>query len=207
MELKAVLSTYAGMISFGLCAGVFASAVYIIVYNLWYPVFNLVNSPDSISRLILDLFIAGMHMFFMFALVPLLAGALFIIAFYKRASISKLIIANTLVTIAMGVVFYALTTFIMSPHSFDMLATYLANLSAPLTREMIFDNYMIPMMTQVVEFIVWSSAGAFIAYLMIYRSLLNPKNYSLRHTGVIGLLLLSLVAIAPPAITYVVTII
>lgn len=207
MELKDVHSTSAGMISFGLGAGIFAAAVYLIVFNLWFPVFNLVNSPDSVSRLILDLFIAGMHMFFMFALVPLLAGALFIIFFYKKASISTLIIANTLVTIAMGVVFYALTTYVMSPHSFDMLVSSLANLTMPLTQEMVWDQYVMPMMTQVVEFIVWSSAGAFITYLMIYRSLLNPKNYSLRHTGAIGLLLLSLIAIAPPAITYVVTII
>jgi uncharacterized membrane protein len=80
------------MISFGLGAGIFASAVYLLVYNLWYPVFNLVNSPDTISRLILDLFIAGMHMFFMFALVPLLAGALFmIISIRKSASVSSLL--------------------------------------------------------------------------------------------------------------------
>jgi hypothetical protein len=206
MELKAVLSTYAEMISFGLCAGVFASAVYLIVFNLWFPVFNLVNSPATVSQLILDLFIAGMHMFFMFALVPLLAGSLFIIFFYRKASISKLIIANTLVTITMGIIYYAMTTYGLSPHFFDILPSYLANLTSPLNQEMIFDNYMMPMMTQVVEFIVWSSAGAFITYLMIYRSLLNPKNYSLRHTGTIGLLLLSLIAIAPPAITYVVTI-
>ncbi len=148
-----------------------------------------------------------MHLFFMFALVPLLAGALFIIVFYKKASISQLIIANTLVTIAMGVVFYLVNTYFLSPQSFDTLVSSLANLTMPFTREMVFDNYVMPMMTQVVEFIVWSSAGAFIAYLMIYQSLLNPRNYNFRHAGALGLLLISLVAVAPPAITYVVTII
>jgi hypothetical protein len=195
------------MISFGLGAGIFASAVYLLVYNLWYPVFNLVNSPDTISRLILDLFIAGMHMFFMFALVPLLAGALFIIVFYKKASISKLIVANTLVTVAMGMVFYMLTTYFMSPQMIDMVVSSLPSMAMPFYQERVINEFVMPMTIQVVEFIVWSSAGAFIAYLMIYRSLVNPRKYSFRHTGAIGLLLVSLIAIAPPAITYVVTII
>lgn len=207
MEIKNVLPTYARMVSFGLSAGIFATAVYLLVYNLWYPVFNLVNSPDTISRLILDLFIAGMHMFFMFALVPLLAGALFIVVFYKKVSISKLILANTLVTVAMGMIFYTLITYFLSPQIIDMVVSSLPNLAMPFYQERVFDQFLMPMMTQVVEFIVWSSAGAFIAYLMIYGSLLNPKNYSFRHSGTLGLLVVSLVAVAPPAITYVVTII
>jgi len=207
MELKNVLTTYAGMISFGLCAGIFASAVYLIIYNLWFPVFDLVASPDTLSRLIMDLFIAGMHMFVMFALVPLLAGAAFIMLFYRKASISQLIIANTLTTIAMGVVFYALTTYVISPHTFDLLASSWTGMLEPAVRETVIAQYMMPMMTQVVEFIIWSSAGAFIIYLMIYRSLVNPKKCNLRQSGAIGLVVLSLAAVAPPAITYVVTLI
>jgi hypothetical protein len=207
MEPRNVLTTYAGMISFGLCAGIFAAAVYLIIYNLWFPVFNLVASPDTISRLILEMFIAGMHMFVMFALVPLLAGATFIMLFYRKASISQLIIANTLTTIAMGIVFYVLTTYAISPHTFDTLVSSWASIAEPAVREVLIAQYMMPLMTQVVEFIVWSSAGAFIIYLMIYRSLVNPKNYNLRQTGAIGLLVISLAAIAPPAITYVITII
>jgi hypothetical protein len=207
MEIKDVLPTYAKMISFGLCAGIFASAVYLIVYNLWFPVFNLVNTPDNISRLVLNLFIAGMHMFVMFALVPLLAGAMFIMVFYKKVSLSQLILANALATVVMGIVFYALTTYAISPSTYTTLVSLLANISVPAVTNAVIANYVMPMLLQVVEFIVWSSAGAFIVYLMIYRSWVNPKRNNLKHTGIVGLAVVSVAAIAPPAITYVATII
>ena len=69
------------------------------------------------------------------------------------------------------------------------------------TREMVISEYTMPVMTQVAEFIIWSSAGAFIIYLRIYRSLVNPKKNNLRQTGAIGLLVPSLAAVAPPAMT------
>jgi hypothetical protein len=186
MELNKVLPTYGPMILFGLAAGVFASAVYLITYNLWSPVFNLVSNQANFSRLVMDLFIAGMHLFVIFALVPMLAGAVFIVRFYNKVSLVRLILANTVATIIMGTLFYALTTYAIAPYSLDGL---------------------MPLMTQVVEFIVWSSAGAFIAYLMIYQAWINPGKNNLKQTGTLGLALISLAAIAPPAITYVATII
>jgi hypothetical protein len=207
MGLKAVLPTYASMISFGLCAGIFATIVYLLVYNLWNPVFDLVNSTGAMSRLILDLFIAGMHMFFMFALVPLMAGAVFMIVYYGKVSLSRVILASTVATILMGIIFNMLTEFVVQPQAFDIFTALWANVSIPAIRELIIEQYVMPMMTQVVEFIVWSSAGAFIAYLMMDQSLMNPKKYDLRHTGVIGLLALTMVAIMPPALTYAISII
>jgi len=207
MGLKAVLPTYASMMTFGLCAGVFAAIVYLLVYNLSYPIFNMVSSTGAMSRLILDLFIAGMHMFFMFALVPLLAGAAFMIVFHGKVSLSRVILASTAATMLMGVIFFILTEFVIQPQAFDMFAALWANVSVPAVRETIIALYLMPMMTQVVEFIIWSSAGAFIAYLMMDQSLMNPKKYDLQHTGVVGLLALSMVAIMPPALTYAISVI
>jgi len=84
----------------------------------------------------------------------------------------------------MGIVFYALTTYVISPHTFDLLASSWTGMSEPAVREMVIAQHMMPMMTQVVEFIIWSAAGkpALINVMNAFRSFARaretPAHYS-----------------------------
>ena len=200
---ESVLSAYVKAAAYGTGAGIFAAVVYQLVYDLWYPVFDRLVGQERFEQLTTDLLIAGLHSHAILALLPVLAGVFFAALFYRGSSWRGLMSGSILAGILMGTVFDVATTFLINPRTADTLAPAFANISSRAVFSMLVLEYVLPLLVYTILFIVFMVAGAIMACLMISRKMVDWKRGSLRDSGIVGLMLIALVAVVPPAAMYI----
>lgn len=202
-----VFSAYARTLIFGAGAGVFAAMLYTIMYHLWMSAFLLNRSINLYDRLLMEIRIAGLQHDAIMVLIPVMAGVLFVTIFYRKGNLVELLIQNALAAVIISIVF-----FLASPFQFNMspLERFLSALTSYGQKQaFLFDAGRVigPLAIGTVTFIFWASIGAVIFYMFINEALIEREKDNVKHSGIIGLALVSAVAVAPPAIAYIATVI
>ena len=191
---------------FGLGAGFFAAAVLSITYHLWMSAFELNRQGLIInSRINTELFIAGLQHYAIIALFPMMAGALFMMMFYQKGSLVQLLSENAMATILMVFIIFIATPYWASTPPLEAFFSALTSFADKTHFMEMARAMLVPLLIEIIVFLVWTTAGAFLTYLMISKTLVERKKNSGRNSGIVTLALISLVAIAPPAITYAIT--
>ena len=191
---------------FGLGAGFFAAAVLSITYYLWMSAFEL-NSQGLIinSRIDTELFIAGLQHYAIIALFPMMAGALFMMMFYQKGNLVQLLSENAMATILMVFIIFIATPYWTSTPPLEAFFSALTSFADKIHFTEMTRAMLVPLLIEMIVFLIWTTAGAFLTYLMISKTLVERKKNSARNSSIVTLALISLVAIAPPAITYAIT--
>lgn len=196
-----VITGYVKAILFGISAGIFAVIIDRVMYSLWMAVFFNIVSEEHL--IVTGLTIAGYQVHAVLISIPVMAGALFAMSSYVKGNLTGLFIENALAAAIMATIFFIAAPAYYNPSPLDLFI-YSLN---PYSGMMMPGNMVAGMTTSFIialaMFLIWATAGAFIAYLFISKALVRRKPKSTKRLGIISLALVSLVAIVPPAAAYV----
>lgn len=188
-------------ILFGVGTGIFTVVIYNIMYNLWMAVF--INTSIDEHLVVTEVTIAGFQVHAVLILIPAMAGALFALAFYGKGNLVRLLTGNAVAVAIMAAFFFVATSAYYHPSPLEFFIYSLDPHSGLTMPGYMVSGMPAALVLAIASFLIWSTAGTFIAYLLVSKAIIKWKPDSARRWGIAGTGLVSLLAIAPPAAAYI----